>query len=40
MMVYFIPVVAMPVVIFLCKKANTTVIGKRVNTVMARIRCH
>jgi hypothetical protein len=38
--IYFIPVVAMPVVIDFCKKANTIEIGSKVSTVMARIRCH
>lgn len=37
---YFIPVVSIPVAIFLRKKANTTVIGSSVSTVIARIRCH
>jgi len=32
---HFIPVVAMPVVIKRCKKANTSVIGNRVTTVIA-----
>ena len=37
---YFIPVVAMPVVMFFCKRANMMVIGSNVSTVMARMRCH
>ena len=32
---HFIPVVAMPVVIKRCKKANTSVIGNKVTTVIA-----
>ncbi len=37
---YFIPVVAIPVVMDLCRKANTIVIGSIVITVMVRIRFH
>ncbi len=34
------PVVAIPVVMYLCRKAKTMVIGSSVSTVIARMRFH
>src|SRR5690606_42080183 len=39
-LLYFIPVVAIPVVLWRCRNANTSEMGSRVSTVMARIRFH